>query len=240
MEECYKVGDERGDERGGGGGGGGGDSAINPCDMDDCMISPDSRAHQLVRQLQSLEWHVRDFRFLQVIGKGRASTAYRAIHACGVKFAVKKCHAWDAIEANRVKQEIEIHSSLLPHPDITSFYGSFRDDVGQVYMILEYAKRGDLFSNLYSAPSSPNLCSDDPRSAFVFSEAEVRERVVKPLISAVAYLHSRDIIHCDIKPENMLLNDMSQGFKLADFGFATDLKRNRANKRWGHINNEPQ
>lgn len=48
------------------------------------------------------------------------------------------------------------------------------------------------------------------------------------------YLHTRAIIHRDIKPENILFNsDMT--LKLADFGLAIDLRRERAVTRAGTL-----
>ena len=129
-----------------------------------------------------------------------------------------------------VEQEIAVHSTLF-HPAVTTFYGSFTDHVGNVYMILEYCKRGDLFNLLYS-PRIGHYGGND-EDDFVMSEADVCERVVGPLISAVAYLHDRDIVHRDIKPENLILSNESNGCKLADFGFAIDISRDRAFTRWG-------
>jgi serine/threonine protein kinase len=49
------------------------------------------------------------------------------------------------------------------------------------------------------------------------------------------YLHTRAIMHRDIKPENILFVKSSMCLKLADFGLAIDLKRERAVTRAGTL-----
>ena len=187
-----------------------------------------------LRKMRSLRWRVNDFRFLQTLGYGRASTVYRAVHVTtGMEFAIKKCHAAKmtiACERLRLEKEIAVHSNLF-HPAITTFYGSFTDQQGNVYIILEYAKRRDLFNLLYSTPVRDY--DDNSEDHTTMTEVDICERVLGPLISAVAYLHDRDIIHRDIKPENLILSNESNGCKLADFGFAVDTSRDNAVTRWG-------
>lgn len=43
------------------------------------------------------------------------------------------------------------------------------------------------------------------------------------MLCAVAYCDSKNIVHRDVKPENLLINTGSLNIKLADFGFSVDL-----------------
>ena len=184
-----------------------------------------------LREMRLLQWRVSDFRFLQVIGEGHDFSMYRAIHAStGMEFAIKKKHALPSTAdpsatnaANRrMEREVAVHSAVF-HPAITTFFGSFTDDSGDLYLILEYAKKGDLFNFLHSGQTT------------AMSEADICERFIRPLVLAVAYLHSRGIIHRDIKPENIVLSNDDRGCsKLANFGFAIVTKSRRAcTRRWG-------
>ena len=78
------------------------------------------------------------------------------------------------------------------------------------YIVLDAARGGDLCDEL------------DDFGAFVESAACA---LMKQLLSCINYLHSCDIVHCDVKPENILLEankELSQ-LKLIDFGFASKI-----------------
>lgn len=46
---------------------------------------------------------------------------------------------------------------------------------------------------------------------------------MRQILSAVAYLHQMNIIHRDLKLENLLIDSSTRMIKLCDFGFAKDL-----------------
>ncbi len=61
---------------------------------------------------------------------------------------------------------------------------------------------------------------------------ERRLRVLRSAAVGLAYLHSRDIIHRDVKPSNLLV-DENWNVKVADFGFARIKEDNATMTRCG-------
>lgn len=109
---------------------------------------------------------------------------------------------------------------ILDHVNIISFAGIKIDTEEPFGLFLEYAKNRSLFDLLL--PGKPQL-----------SIGRVLN-IALAIARAVAYIHKRGFIHCDIKTENILLKDDSgdvDSVKVADLGFvknpATDGKQYR-------------
>jgi len=105
-----------------------------------------------------------------------------------------------------VKSEKETLSKIN-HPFIVKCFLSFQDE-SFIYFLFEYIPGGELFTLL--------------RHIIRFPAENVRF-YSSQLVLALEYLHSKDIIYRDIKPENILI-DRKGYLKLTDFGFAKILK----------------
>lgn len=110
--------------------------------------------------------------------------------------------------------EIEIVKSLQ-HPYLVKTYDVFRDLKQQkIYIVMEYVGGGELFSRV--ASPTGNLIKEGDAI-----------RIVRNILSAVIYLHERNIVHRDIKMENVLCMDADLlkpvHVKLADFGLSSKL-----------------
>jgi serine/threonine protein kinase len=153
-------------------------------------------------------------------------------------------------ERSCVRREFEIHRTLV-HPRIVRLWASFEDE-SFAYLVMERINGGNLSSHIKSerirvaqirraklargiegseSPRSRHgLLPPDERDGLM-SEAAAR-RVVEQLLEALAYIHKRDVVHADIKPENILLVRSGRpsegerapkshhflGIKLCDFG----------------------
>lgn len=107
----------------------------------------------------------------------------------------------------------------LEHPHILPIY-DFGEFEGQLYIVMRFVTGGSLDSMLSGGPLS-------------VSETL---RVGQAMASALDYAHSRNVIHLDIKPSNILL-DSNQSPYLADFGLAavTDPEGRAANPGYGTL-----
>jgi serine/threonine protein kinase len=99
--------------------------------------------------------------------------------------------------------------------------------------MLELADRGDLFGLLHNEDDQSFSPGSGSPLAGLGSESSACRRVIRPVVAAVAHLHSIGIMHRDIKPENILVTDDGTSTKLADFGFAVNFTQHRAATRWG-------
>ncbi len=116
----------------------------------------------------------------------------------------------DNKNVERFITEAEIEAKLS-HPNIIKVFNSGEID-NRPYMILEYIKGQTMREKIDFLTN--------------FSFVEMAQYVLQ-LCSAVSYCHSRGIIHCDIKPDNVFIS-LDGSVKLSDFGIAIDL--NEENK----------
>jgi serine/threonine protein kinase len=115
-------------------------------------------------------------------------------------------------EIIRLKQveHIKAEKSILSrinHPFIVNLYTAFQDEKN-LFMLMEYIIGGELFSQLRKVGRFSN---DTSR----FYAAEI--------VLALEYLHDKNIVYRDLKPENLLI-DKEGHMKITDFGFAKQVE----------------
>ena len=149
------------------------------------------------------------------IGNGAFGKVWKVIHINTKKeYCIKTINKRDIIEQKLIKQlnkEISIMYEIN-HPHSIKLINHFEDEK-KIYMIMEYASNGNLFSYM-----KKNKLNNETIIQFL-----------RETISIIKYLHSLNIIHRDIKPENLLL-DNNFRIKLCDYGWATHYNNNE------HIN----
>merc|ERR1719354_721029 len=123
-------------------------------------------------------------------------------------YAMKVLRKEEIIKLRQVEHTINEKLILeqLDHPFLVNSLGTFQDS-NNLYLVLEYIQGGELFTYLRKSGRFANHVAR-------FYAAQV--------VCAFEYLHSKDIIYRDLKPENLLL-DAKGNIKITDFGFAKSV-----------------
>ncbi|KAI1350491.1 serine/threonine-protein kinase [Xylaria sp. FL0043] len=171
------------------------------------------------------ELHLGMFEIGKPLGKGKFGRVYLAKHPesgyiCALKMLKKEEITREKAEMH-VRREIEVHSNLR-HPGILGFYGWFHDS-RRVFINLEYAAGGELYRVLQREGS--------------FSEQRAAQYIAQ-VASSLIYLHSKNVMHRDMKPENILVGLYGE-LKLADFGYSVHAPSNRRDTLCGTLDYLP-
>ena len=144
------------------------------------------------------------YRLLRVINHGGMSTVYLARqHALGRDVAIKVMSPQaltDEVSRRRFENEVRT-IARLEHPHVVRIHEVGRTLDGLPYYAMPYMARGHLGQRDYSK-----------------SERRAVE-ITMTLLSVLAYAHARNIVHRDVKAENVLFDDADRPL-LADFGIA--------------------
>lgn len=155
-----------------------------------------------------------DFDFFKVIGKGSFGKVLLAKHKVEEKFyAVKvlnKAHIMRKNEAKHIMSERNVLVKNVQHPFLVGLHYSFQT-ADKLYFVLDYVNGGELFFHLQKERS--------------FSETRAKFYAAE-MASALAHLHSLNVIYRDLKPENILL-DSDGHLVLTDFGLCKENIKNR-------------
>lgn len=148
------------------------------------------------------------FRLLRVVGKG-AFGKVRIVERkdTGLTFALKYIRKDEVVRSESVRNMIRERRMLehLNHPFLCNLRYSFQD-VEYLYIVVDLMTGGDLRFHI---------------SRKSFTEEAIRFWISQ-LGCALRYIHKQNIVHRDVKPDNVLL-DSDGHVHLADFNVATDL-----------------
>eukprot|EP00755_Sulcionema_specki_P021887 Sspe_Gene.75175::Locus_46980_Transcript_1_1_Confidence_1.000_Length_1211::g.75175::m.75175/K17533/MAP3K19, YSK4; mitogen-activated protein kinase kinase kinase 19 len=141
----------------------------------------------------------------QLLGKGSYGSVYLGVRPNGSLMAVKCVHMNDIPpdSVDSVVREVEVMHNLS-HENIVRYLGAAVDDfTNELHIFMEYIQGGTLGS-LVRRLEQP------------LQESTVVS-YVRQILRGVAYLHTNNIIHRDLKGDNILLQNQGQ-VKLTDFG----------------------
>jgi len=159
------------------------------------------------------------YELLDVIWRGSCSVIRKCTHRLtGQSFAVKmidaiKFTAIPNLTLDNLKQEATI-CHLLKHPHVVELLETYSSE-GMVYMVYELMEGADLCIEVVKRANG----------GFVYSEA-VASHYFRQVLEAVCYCHDNNIIHRDLRPQNIMLanKENSAPVKLVGFGCAQRLR----------------
>ncbi|KAL1460485.1 hypothetical protein WDU94_012465, partial [Cyamophila willieti] len=133
-----------------------------------------------------------DYEIQEQIGKGGFATVFRAKNYKKNQDVAVKVINWQLMKERKfeekVLQEIEIHSKLC-HPNVIKLLDHFSYS-DNIYLVLE-------------------LCENDTVKRYLDENGKLSEREARDLLEQIVqgllYLQSQNIVHRDIKPDNLLL-----------------------------------
>jgi len=157
-------------------------------------------------------WCLDHFEIGKALGRGKFGSVYMARerktkYVVALKVLQKKQIVKTKVR-HQLQREIEIQYHLR-HPNILRLFAYFYDRK-RVYLVLEFAQGGELYKVLKKEGSFT-----EPRAS----------KYIRQVVDALKYLHEKNIIHRDLKLENLLLHE--DKIKIADFGWSVHSKNRR-------------
>jgi len=152
---------------------------------------------------------------VHILGRGTFGTVFSAVHnETGVPFAVKVI-AKNTFTENMeiITREINLLHRLRGTDNIIHLIEYFEDEYGDLFLVFEYANVGTL--------------TDVLRQCHHLLEVEAKMLFCQ-IVSGLKTLHSRQIVHGDIKMDNILVfaNKDQLVVKIGDFGFSRKSSSN--------------
>lgn len=149
-----------------------------------------------------------EFRIIRELGRGGSAVVYLAWEeALERELALKVIRsgfAEDEEAAARLEREARTLARMR-HPKIVSLYGTRRLGDGRVALLMQHVPGRTLRAELTEAGALP------------FHRVE---QVLRDVAEALAHAHRRRIVHRDVKPENIYIDEESGLAMLSDFGIA--------------------
>lgn len=146
------------------------------------------------------------------LGKGAFGKVNLALHTLSGRLVAMKSFNKKKIDIEKLKRKINFETSILKslyHVNVVKIYETF--ETPKFFMItMEYISCGDLLSYV--------------RKRSKLTET-VAKFIFKQIIRALKYIHSRGVVHRDIKLDNILI-DINSNIKICDFGVAKKFKKN--------------
>ncbi|XP_077968557.1 calcium-dependent protein kinase 2-like [Styela clava] len=112
------------------------------------------------------------------------------------------------------RKEVEIIRKLRSHPNVITVLQSgtyFFGPIEHLFIAMEYFKSKTL----------TDFVKDDPKP----KTDEVKHKQIEQFVEAVDHIHINEVLHRDLKPDNILVSDNGRILKIIDFGLGKQLRK---------------
>ncbi|XP_039430647.1 serine/threonine-protein kinase Pak isoform X1 [Culex pipiens pallens] len=172
----------------------------------------DEEILERLRSIVSVGDPKRKYNRMEKIGQGASGTVYTAIESStGMEVAIKQMNL-----SQQPKKELIINEILVmrenKHPNVVNYLDSYLVSE-ELWVVMEYLPGGSLTDVV------TETCMDEGQIAAVCRE----------VLQALEFLHSNQVIHRDIKSDNILLG-LDGSVKLTDFGFCAQISPEQAKR----------
>ena len=161
-----------------------------------------------------------EYRLLEFIGEGASGKVYRSSKFSESKttsttkfYALKifkgTVSTMSTTKINEIKKEMKTLDNLKSSIHIIKLFDVFICDE-KLHMVFEYMDSGSISTIIHRRRSGFSFMDDRTSIKFYF----------KQILKAIDHCHSNGIIHFDVKPGNLVIENSSHTLKLIDFGHA--------------------
>lgn len=156
-----------------------------------------------------------EFHTQSLLGSGEFGNVYLCVNRLdGCAYAIKKSKRPIAGSSFEMLAWKEVCAqAVLKHPNILQYYSAWAED-DHMYIQSEFCNGGNLSERI----------RDNHHRNCTMDEQNLR-RILLHIANGLAFIHGKNLVHLDIKPENIFLsiNEDNLVYKIGDLGHVTDI-----------------